>query len=258
MRRWRTKDDRFLVEADLPSGIQFYRLDSELQVERVYKEERNSMDGELHKVSFSLLGRQLMCRHTVDRSRNIEDRSRVELDGLELLMPTEQPLEKVCREAIERYKHGSEKVDAAKKAQVDKLAMAAPESIRPTFRRLAKRVVFENDPISREMMSVFAKLGALRKQRDTEDVALSVAPLVELAAQLITADPAAANAEIPALPTSKALELATTLEQLRSKVLAAKGHGSNVVEVGSSEAAYVRAADVLWLATIELLISAKS
>jgi len=243
MRRWRTADDRFLIEGDLPSGIQFYRLGRGYDVDRIYKEEKRMLAGELHQITFTMLGRQLMCRHIIDRGRSIEDQSRLELDKLEPLTPAEEPTEKVCREAVARYRLGAEKVEAAKRAKVDKLAEAAPESIRPTFRQLAERVVFDNDLHCRQMISIFAGLAAIRKEKDS-GAAAEVTEMIELAAKLLVRDPSAKAAELPEIPETKTIALVDALDRLRGDLL---GGG------GGTTMSQERAASVLRVAMIKLL-----
>lgn len=255
MRRWRTFDDRFLVEAPGLGPEQFYRINRDGAVDRVYKKETSTLEGEVHRISFDMIGGQLMCRHTIERPRRpTEDRSSVELHKLEPLIPDESPTEKEAREAIAVYEKGAEAVEKAKTEQIDRLVKSAPESVRDLVFRLAERAVRDDDPLSKSMMSTLAAVARLARGGSVPEASMREASeSVRLAGRLMTGDPAVKDARLPEL-SGDALPVIARLNALaRELEAAAKKRDNYSTGEGSVAAAgYRNAAAVLRVAAFQL------
>lgn len=258
MRRWRTPDGKFLIEAPLVGDVQYYRLGRDGAVERTYADERASIEDELHTIAFAVMGRQLMCRHLVEKAfAGTDDRSRVEIDKLELLTPDEQPTEREARQAIATFQSGEEAVEAQRKAKIERLAASASAALRPTVRRLAERIVRDDDDIARRMLSMFGALAALHRVGEHDANSLrSATQAVTLAAQLMTFDRAARSTVVRPLADSAALALTDDLEQLR-RDLGARAQelddGADSLSGSANAREYRKASSALKLAVYHLL-----
>ena len=255
MRRWRTFDDRTLVESPPFGPEQYYRLGRDGAVDRVYKKESRTLGGELHHVSFSIIGNQLMCRHTVERPRKpVEDLSSVELDKLDPLTPDESPTEKEAREAIAVHTAGAAAVEDAKKKQIDRLVESAPASLRDLVGRLAERAVRDDDSLSKSMMACLAAVAGLARGGSVEASSMRAATeAVGLAGRLMTEDPAVRSTELPSL-SGEALAVIDRLAKLAGELeREAKKHDNYSTGAGAATAAaYRNAAAVLRVAAFHL------
>lgn len=261
MRRWRTFDDRFLVEAPGLGPEQFYRIGRDGKVDRVYKKETSTIEGEIHRISFDLIGNQLMCRYTVERPRRAtEDRTSLELDRLEPLIPDDSPTEKEAKEAIAVFTAGAAAVEKAKSEQIERLVKSAPEAVRDLVFRLADRAVREDDPLSKSMMSTLAAVAKLSRGGSVEAASMRKASdAVRLAGRLMSGDPGVKNAALPAL-SGEALEVIARLNDLgRELETAARKRDNYTGEGGSTVAAgYRNAAAVLRVAAFHLKAGVKA
>jgi hypothetical protein len=255
MRRWRTFDDRFLVEAPGFGPAQFYRIGKNGAVERVYKKELSTIEGEIHRISFDMIGGQLMCRHTIEKPRApTEDRSSIELDKLQPLIPDESPTEKEAKEAIAVFEAGADAVEKAKVEQISRLSGSAPESVRDLVGRLAERAVRDDDPLSKSMMAALAAVARLSRSSTVAAAPMRKATeAVGLAGRLMTGDPAVRNAALPSL-SGEALAVIARLSDLAGELeRAARTHDNYSTAAGSATAAgYRNAAAVLRVAAFHL------
>jgi hypothetical protein len=260
MRRWRTFDDRFLVEAPGLGPAQYYKLGRDLAVERVFKKETSRLGDEIHKISYDMIGGQLMCRHIVEHVRRPnEDRSSVELDKLEPLIPDDSPTEKQAREAIAVFEAGAEAVEAARREQITRLTGAAPESVRDLVGRLAERAVRDDDKLSRSMMAALAAVARLSRGGSVDPKSMRAATeAIGLAGRLMTGDPAVRDARLPTL-SGEALSVISRLDELAGALEKAARTGDNYSsDTGSAAAAgYRNAAAVLRVAVFHLRAGVK-
>ena len=241
---------------------QYYRLDRSCTVDRVYEESKSSIEGELHKISWIVLERQLMCRHQVEAPRrSTVDQSKVELEHLELLMPDERPTSTEVKEAVAVHRHGADAVEQAKLEKIERLASSAAAPMQEVVRRLAERVVRHEDERARTMMSCLGGLAKTHRAGEISSDSLRPATAaIRLAASLITFDPEARQAELPQLADSKALSLVDSLEALRHSLLtdaAAQDNFANRPDGSHNARAYRAAASVLRVAIYHILSSAK-
>lgn len=255
MRRWRTLDDRTLVESPSFGPEQYYRIGRDGEVDRVYKKESSPLAGEMHHVSFVVIGNQLICRHTVDRPHQpVEDRSSVELDKLAPLTPDEAPTEKQAREAIAVHTAGAAAVEGARQEQIDRLVQGAPAGLRDLVDRLAGRAVRDDDPLSKSMMACLAAVAGLARGGSVPQASMRAATdAVALAGRLMTGDPAVASAVLPAL-SGEAVAVIDRLSGLAADLeRAARRHDNYAGDAGAATAAgYRNAAAVLRVAAFHL------
>lgn len=217
MRRWKLSDGRFITESPSLGPAQYYRLGRDFAVEREYKQEKSRIDDETHSISFVVLDRKLMCRHQIDRPRkDTIDQSKVEEDDLMLLLPDEEPTAKQVKEAVAVFVEGADAVEKAKQARIDKLASSAAPSMQDVVRRLAERMVRHDDERAKAMMSCLNLLAKVHRAGETDADSLRRATeAITTGAKLLTAEPAAKQAEHPSFVESPTLELVDALEALR-------------------------------------------
>ena len=255
MRRWRLSDGRTLAEAPSLGKAQYYKLDREGEVERVYSESATRVHEELHRMSFVVLSRQLMRRHVIERdSGSPEDHSGVELDGLTQLTAAEAPTPDEVREAIARHAAGGRVAVEEQQKEVDRIVEAAGAGARVVARGLAERIVRHDDDMARAMLASLRSLAELHRGGRGSESLRAATEAIALAARTISFEQGLPD---PARPppaiddTTRALvdKLDALRDQLRAAGLGAPGQTS---EAGRT---YRRAAELLRLAIHHLLIA---
>jgi hypothetical protein len=264
MRRWRLLDGRTLAEAPSFGKVQYYQLDREGKVERTYGESTTSVQEELHRMSFVVLGRQLMRRHTVERgSSTPEDVSGVELDGLTQLTAMEAPDEARTRASIAAHEAGERALEAERQARIERVSDAAGASARDVARGLAERVVRYDDGLARAMLANLRSLAEVKRARRGADAEplRGAAEAMALAARLISFEGAVPEPSRSAPPVDDAAAaLIDKLDALRDQLrAAAEGQDAVSDSVTGSENGriYRRAAELLRLAIHHLLVAGK-
>lgn len=257
MRRWRLLDGRTLAEAPTFGKIQYYQLDRDGAVERTYGESTTSMQEELHRLDFMVLGRQLMCRHVVERGFNPpEDHSRVELDGLTQLIAAEAPGEADVRESIARHHARERAVEQERQSKIARMADGAGPSARELAAGLAERIVRYDDELARAMLASLRALADLQRSRGSEPLRPAT-EAIALAARLISFDRSVPEVSRPAPPVDDATRaLIDKLDALRDQ-LRTTAEGQDLVSdsaTGSENGRiYRKAAELLRLAVHHLL-----
>lgn len=251
MRRWRLTDGRTLAEAPSLGAAQYYQLDREGEVERVYGESSTKVLDELHRMSFVVLSRQLMRRHVIERSSGSpEDASGVELDELTQLTAAEAPTPDEVRQAIARHAAGGRAVVEEQQKKVDRMVEAAGAGARVVARGLAERIVHHDDELARAMLSSLRSLAELHRSGPASGALRGATEAMALAARTISFEQGLPDpARPPPSLDDNARALVDKLDALRDQLVLA-GQGASDAAAGRT---YKRAAELLRLAIHHLL-----
>ena len=265
MRRWRLPDGRTLAEAPSFGKVQYYQLDRDGKIERLFGESSTSVQEELHRMSFVVLGRQLMRRHTVERGmRSPEDVSGVEIDGLTQLTALEAPVEAQVRASIAEHEASERAAEAERQVRIDRFSEAIGASARDVARGLADRVVRHDDELARAMLANLRSLAELKRARRGSDAEplRGAAEAMALAARLISFERAVPEPSRGAPPVDDATRaLIEKLDGLRDQLRsAADGQDAVSDSVTGSENGriYRKAAELLRLAVHHLLVASRN
>jgi hypothetical protein len=258
MRRWRLPDGRTLAEAPSIGKFQYYLLGRTGGVERAFAETATSVEGELHRLSFVVLGQQMMRRHTVERGGGaMQDVSGIELDNLTQLTAAEEPSPAQVRESIARHTAPERAVEEERRGKVDHLAAVVGVSMRDLVRGLAERADRHHDHLARALLTSLRSLAELHRSRRGSDSLRAATEAIALAARLVSLDrdpPGRDRARPAGDEATRALidKLDALRDQLRSAAQAAPPDPAP----GSDPArAYLQAAELLRLAVHHLLLA---
>ncbi|MCH9682752.1 MAG: hypothetical protein K0V04_15055 [Deltaproteobacteria bacterium] len=137
-----------LVETQ-ESEAQFYRLDPTGAVKRIYRAQSCSIEEELHKTTYEIIGSRMVERHSLDipfeqTKESIAD----ELSGLSELPPGESPTFAEVKSAIATH-HGSvAQVEGRRATEIAALVQVHPvasSAMRAQIPALANRIVRYQD-----------------------------------------------------------------------------------------------------------------
>jgi hypothetical protein len=256
MRRWRLSDGRTLAEAPSIGKILYYLLDRAGAVERTFAESATAVEGEMHRLSFVVLGRQLMRRHTVERGGgSMQDVSGIELDNLTQLTAAEEPNPAQVRESIARHQAAERATEEERRSKMDHLAQVVGVSMRELARGLAERADRHHDNLARAMLAGLRSLAELHRTRRGSDSLRTATEAIALAARLVALDtdpPGLGRVRPAGDEATRALidKLDALRDQLRGAAQAA------VAEPGGDAArAYLQAAELLRVAIHHLLLA---
>jgi hypothetical protein len=258
MRRWRLSDGRTLAEAPSIGKIQYYLLDRAGAVERAFAESATSVEGELHRLSFVVLGRQLMRRHTVERGGgSMQDVSGIELDNLTQLTAAEEPNPAQVRESIGRQQAAERAAEEERRSKMDHLAAVVGVSMRELARGLAERADRHDDHLARAMLVGLRSLAELHRTRRGSDSLRAATEAIALAARLVSLDrepPGLSRARPAGDDATRALidKLDALRDQLRS---AAQSSMMDAAPGSDAARAYLQAAELLRVAIHHLLLA---
>jgi len=274
MRRWRLDAGRTLAEAPTLGKAQYYLLGKAGRVERLYAESATSIQaapagaerafdrlgdgvGELHRLSFVVMGRQLMRRHVVERgSSPTQDQSGVELDGLTQLTPQEHPTEAEVREALALHESGGRGLEEERQAKIDRMAESAGPGARALVRGLAERIVRHDDELAAAMLSCLRSLAEVHRSRGGSDTLRAATEAIALAARLVALERGAVGPAPPAPGDETTRTLIDSLDDLRVRLRSAADAQDDSDSMSGSDTgrSYRRAAELLRVAVQYLLM----